>query len=57
MLKLLFPSAKFDIPISMKHPPNVGRGALDKLLEVGISRGHVVEISGPPGCVKEHFRK
>ena len=29
--------------------------ALDKLLEGGISRGHVVEISGPPGCVKEQL--
>lgn len=27
--------------------------ALDKVLDGGLSRGHVLEISGPPGCPKE----
>ncbi|KAF8155556.1 P-loop containing nucleoside triphosphate hydrolase protein [Crassisporium funariophilum] len=27
--------------------------ALDRVLEGGLSRGNIVEISGPPGCIKE----
>lgn len=30
-------------------------GPLDRALEGGISRGHVVEISGPAGCAKEQL--
>ena len=29
--------------------------SLDKALEGGISRGHVLEISGPPGTAKEQL--
>jgi RAD51-like protein 2 len=30
-----------------------GIAALDKILEGGVSRGHILEISGPPGSPKE----
>jgi predicted ATP-dependent serine protease len=29
--------------------------SLDKVLEGGISRGHVLELSGPPGTAKEQL--
>lgn len=38
-----------EVRISTKCPP------LDTLLDGGLSRGHILELSGPPGCPKERI--
>jgi len=43
------------VMVRQSHRISTKCGALDKALEGGISRGHVVEISGPPGCAKEQL--
>ena len=43
------------VMVRHSHKISTKCGSLDKLLEGGISRGHVIEISGPPGCVKEQL--
>ena len=37
------------------HKTSTKCGSLDKALEGGISRGHIVEISGPSGSAKEQL--
>ena len=41
--------------VRRSHKRSTKCGSLDKALEGGISRGRVVEISGPPGCAKEQL--
>lgn len=41
--------------VQHSHKTSTKCGSLDKALDGGISRGHVVEISGPPGCAKEQL--
>ena len=43
------------VMVRHSHKISTKCGALDKALEGGISRGQVVEMSGPPGCAKEQL--
>ena len=38
-----------EVRVSTKCPP------LDSLLDGGLSRGQILELSGPPGCPKERI--
>jgi predicted ATP-dependent serine protease len=43
------------VMVRHSHKTSTKCTSLDKVLEGGISRGHVLEISGPPGTAKEQL--
>ncbi|KAF8812156.1 P-loop containing nucleoside triphosphate hydrolase protein [Phlegmacium glaucopus] len=43
------------VMVRHSHKVSTKCSTLDKALEGGISRGHITEISGPPGCAKEQL--
>ena len=43
------------VMVRHSHKTSTKCTSLDKALEGGISRGHILEISGPPGTAKEQL--